>query len=135
MVTIDDKRMTKSKEDYLKVILELSESCKEIHSTNIAEKMNITKASVSRMLSELNDLGYVAKEKYSYVTLTQRGKEFAAQIQKRHDLLKIFLTEILGVDEKTAARDACNLEHSISSETAEKLNSKINNLIDCCKRK
>ena len=55
-----------------------------------------------------------------YITLTPTGMEIAQRIYGRHKLLSSFLRE-LGVDEKTAAAEACRIEHDLSEDTVEKI--------------
>lgn len=119
--------ITPSKEDYLKVILQLSVDG-VIHSTDIATALGISKASVSRMMKVLKDEGYITKEKYGTVTLTENGRKVAVYVRKRHDLLKLFLADVLGVEDTVAKKDACRMEHVISLETAEKLNQRLQKL-------
>lgn len=110
--------MTPSKENYLKVMLELSgETC--VRSIDIANALGVSKASVSNMMNVLRDEGYVAKEKYGDVSLTEKGKAVAADIKSRYETLTCFLHHALGVDAETAAKDACRMEHIISCETAD----------------
>lgn len=113
--------MTQSKKDYLKVLLSLSSTNEGIQSTDIAGGLKVTRASVSRMMTVFKESGYIFKEKYGKVSLTKKGRHIAEQIQKRHDLLKTFLTDVLGVDDNIADNDACNMEHTISYETTKKL--------------
>ncbi len=113
-------KITPSKEDYLKVMLELSDN-EGIRSTDIANALGVSKASVSCMMDVLKDEGYVTKEKYSTVTLTENGRNIAANVKRRYELLKRFLNDILGVEAATAAGDACRIEHLISSETTDKI--------------
>jgi DtxR family Mn-dependent transcriptional regulator len=55
------------------------------------------------------------------VFLTRKGKSTAKKIRLKHDALKFFFHQILGVDSSIAEMDACKIEHIISSETFEKL--------------
>ncbi len=119
--------MTPSKENYLKVMLGLS-SEEGIRSTDIASALGVTKASVSRMMNVLRNEGYVAKEKYGSVTLTESGRNAAANIKRRYELLKRFFHNVLGVETDIAAEDACRIEHLISSETADQIDRKLNEL-------
>ena len=50
--------------------------------------------------------------------LTDAGKAAAEKVFERHTVLTAFLVK-LGVDEKTAADDACKIEHVISDSTIE----------------
>ena len=116
--------MTPSKENYLKILLELSDG-EEVRSSDVAEALGITKASVSCMMKRLRDEGYITKEKYGAVTLTEKGLNEAANVKKRYNLLKSFLVRILGVDTATAAEDACRIEHIISPESLDKIDEQL----------
>ena len=120
-------QITPSKENYLKVMLRLS-SEDGIRSTDIANALGVSKASVSRMMEVLKDEGYVTKEKYGTVTLTEYGRNAAANIKRRYELLKRFLHDILGVEAAVAAEDACQLEHLISPETADQIDRQLEKL-------
>ena len=113
-------KITPSKENYLKVMLELS-SEEGIRSTDIASALGISKASVSSMMNVLREAGYVTKEKYGAVSLTENGRKAAVDIKRRYELLKKFLHDILGVEAAIAAEDACRMEHLISPETADQI--------------
>ncbi len=126
-------KMTPSKEDYLRTLLELSEQNDEIHSIEIATILCVSRASVSRMMTILKEERYIAMERYGAVALTESGREIALVIRRRRDILKEFLVKVLGVEEKTAACDACRMEHTISQETTEKLDKKMQRLTDCVK--
>lgn len=112
--------LTASNQDYLEAILELS-SENTIRSIDIAQKLGVSRASVNRAMGVLKELGYITQERYSYISLTEQGKQQAIAVKERHSALKLFLVEMLGVSEKTAEIDACKMEHSVSSETLEKL--------------
>jgi DtxR family Mn-dependent transcriptional regulator len=120
-------KITPSKENYLKVMLELS-SEEGIRSTDIASALGISKASVSSMMNVLREAGYVTKEKYGAVTLTENGRNMAADIKRRYELLKRFLHNVLGVEAAIAAEDACRLEHLISPETADQIDRQLEKL-------
>ena len=65
-------------------------------------------------------------DKDNLITLTDSGLEIAKKIFDRHTLLANLLIR-LGVSEKTAAEDACKLEHSISDESFEAIRRYIEN--------
>ena len=113
--------ITSSLEEYLKTIYILEETNKKIRVTDIATKMLITKPSVNRALKTLREKGYVNFEPYTDITLTDEGREVAQEISKKYDIVKIFLTEILGVSQKTAEIDSLKIKAVISEETEQKL--------------
>ena len=68
------------------------------------------------ILKKLRESGHITVSPEGYITLTPSGKEIAERIYERHTLLTSWL-EYLGVDSKTAADDACRIEHVISAES------------------
>ncbi|MBC2728427.1 metal-dependent transcriptional regulator [Desulfosporosinus sp.] len=117
--------LTSALEDYLEVILELGETEKEIRVTDVAEKLNIAKSTVTITLNKLKNLGLVTQESYGPIILTRMGEVYAVDVKKRHRVLRKFLVEILGVDYQTAEKDACLMEHVISPVTIKKMEESI----------
>ncbi len=101
---------------YLETIYILSKSGARVRAVDVGERMGFSKPSVSRALSILKKDGYVRVEEDGALTLTERGLAIAETMYTRHTVLTQMLTE-LGVDETTAARDACRIEHVISEKT------------------
>ncbi len=56
-----------------------------------------------------------------FIMLTQSGRQAAINIRDRHNTLKYFFSEVLGIDEDIAEEDACRMEHAISKETLKPL--------------
>ena len=109
-------KMQESPEDYLEAILVLSRELGNVRSIDVGEYMGYSKPSVSRAVSILKKGGYVLMDDNGHLTLTDTGLEIAQKIYERHTTLTDFLIR-LGVNEKTAAEDACKMEHDISDET------------------
>lgn len=106
-------RIQESGEMYLETILILSQRNGSVRSVDISEEMGYSKPSVSRAMGLLRNGGYILMEKDGSILLTGQGRALAEKIYERHQILTLAL-EALGVDEKTAAKDACKLEHVIS---------------------
>ena len=64
--------------------------------------------------------GVLAVDGEGNLTLLEPGLEIAQRIYSRHQLLTHFFVQ-LGVDEQTAAEDACKAEHILSEQTLEKI--------------
>lgn len=109
--------LQESGEMYLETILILSHSG-AVRSLDVANYMGFSKPSVSRAVSLLRQGGFIEVDKNGFITLTEAGSEVAESIYERHRLLTSFLMR-LGVDENTAAEDACKIEHDISAESFE----------------
>ena len=106
-------RIQESGEMYLETILRLSQKSGHVRAIDVGEEMGYSKPSVSRAMSLLKQGGYIVIDSDGAITLTDAGREIAEKIYARHTLLTNFLISI-GVDEETAAEDACKMEHSIS---------------------
>ena len=105
--------LQESGEMYLETILILSERGREVRSVDVSEYMKVSKPSVSRAIGLLKNGGYVCMDKNGYLTLTEEGSRVASHIYEKHTVLTRFLVS-LGVEEETAAEDACRMEHLIS---------------------
>ena len=114
-------KLTKSCEDYLETILILQEkSGGSVKSIDIATHLNVSKPAVTKATNELKDFGFINKDLYGEITLTEVGHNLAEKIYDKHKTIYSFLQK-LGVSEETAEEDCCKLEHAISEETLQKL--------------
>lgn len=107
--------LQESGEMYLETIYVLSKNG-VVRSLDVAEYMGFSKPSVSRAVGLLKQGGYLIMDRDGSLTLTEEGLGVEKKIYERHTLLSDFLVR-LGVDEKTAAEDACKIEHDISDES------------------
>ncbi len=106
----------KSAEDYLEAMLMLKEERGYIRSIDVAEKLGVTKPSVSYATKRLRENGYITTDQAGMIVLLEPGMEIAERIYERHKLLTALLTG-LGVSPETAREDACKIEHDLSEET------------------
>lgn len=131
---MDNKdRITPSLEDYLEAIYFLSIKNGSVRVTDVATALLISKPSVNKAIKSLKNKGYVEQEYYGLLNLTEKGTEIAKGVAKCHIILKDFLMYVLKIDEKTAEKEACSIEHIVSIDTVNKieaflLNYKENNI-------
>ena len=102
-----------SGEMYLETILRLSKTKSVVRAIDVGEEMGYSKPSVSRAVGLLKQGGYVTGNEDGHLSLTDAGRTLAEKIYERHTILTRLLVA-LGVDEETAAQDACKIEHVIS---------------------
>ena len=105
-----------SAEMYLETIYTLSLTKTHVRSVDVAEALNYSRPSVSRAVGLLKQGGYLITDKDGFLVLTDSGLAIAQNIHERHKVLSQLL-EAIGVDKKTAAEDACKIEHVISEAT------------------
>jgi len=112
---------SQSAEDYLERILELVQETGQARVVDIANSLNVRQASVTNMVKKLCELGYVDHEKYKRgLVLTNKGKEVALKIQRRHETLSSFFS-MLELDDETQKRDIEGIEHHLSRGTVRAL--------------
>ena len=109
-------KIQESAENYLETIHMLSKHKPYVRSIDIANELSFSKPSVSVAMKNLRENGYICVNENNEITLTESGRKIAETIYERHTLLSNWLVA-LGVDPKTAAEDACRMEHVISSES------------------
>lgn len=114
-----------SAEDYLESILMLQEKNGTVHSIDIAEELQFSKASVSIAMKKLRENGYISMDHSGKITLLEPGKDIATRIYDRHQTLTKFF-ESIGVDAETAQKDACKVEHDISEVTFDRIKELVN---------
>lgn len=112
-------RLSQSLEDYLEAILMISRQKRIVRVKDLAQQMQVKTASVIGALKKLSEKGLVDHEHYGYVALTADGESTATCVKAKHDILFHFLKNVLKVEEKTAEKDACSIEHYVSDETME----------------
>ncbi len=111
-------KIQESAENYLETILILGQKKGNVRSIDIAHELEFKKPSVSVAMKNLRQNGFIEVDDSGFITLTASGRQIAETMYERHLLFSRWLTE-LGVNEKTAAEDACKMEHVLSTESFE----------------
>lgn len=105
-----------SSQMYLETIYILSQKSDTVRKIDVSKHMGFSKPSVTRGISLLEKQELVTVDENGNIILTKEGKKEAQSIYERHTVLtEMFIN--LGVDEETAADDACRVEHYISDKT------------------
>jgi DtxR family Mn-dependent transcriptional regulator len=106
--------------DYLKAIWEVAGS--GVASTKeVAERLSIAPPSVTNMFVRLQEMGLAEYERYRGASLTERGREEALRLVRRHRLIETFLLEHLGYSWEEVHEEAERLEHAVSDGFTERL--------------
>lgn len=116
-------QITAAHEDYLEAILILENASQdgEVRSVDVANLIDVSKASVNKALTALREAGLVEQERYGRVTLTPTGRAYGERVWRRHQTLRRFLVEDLGVEPELANEEACHMEHVVTQGTIELL--------------
>jgi DtxR family Mn-dependent transcriptional regulator len=113
--------LSASLEDYLEAIFNLAGEYKVAHSKDIAELLGVSKSSVTGALQLLKSKKLVNYRPYDSVTLTRAGREAAAKVARKHDILKSFFINVLGIEAGIAQQAACKAEHTLGPEVTARL--------------
>lgn len=113
--------LSASLEDYLEAIYDLSGDETTARSKDIAQRLGVSRASVTGALRMLSAKGLVHYQPYGCITLTDSGRQLAARIARRHAILNQFFSDVLGVDPQLAHEAACRAEHSLCPEITPRL--------------
>ena len=109
-----------ARDDYLEAILMITQERGHCRSINIAETLDVTKPSVSVAVGKLVEEGLVVMDDEKMIRFTEKGRLLAELTLAKHNYFKQLLMNA-GIEEETAEREACAMEHGISEESFEKL--------------
>ena len=112
---------TPAVEDYLKAIWMLQQSETPVGTSRIADRLGLSAASVTSMIKRLAEQKMLHHEPYYGVRLTAAGELSALRVVRRHRVLELFLTEVLGYRWDCVHEEAERLEHAVSDELIERL--------------
>lgn len=113
---VREAHQTETTEDYVELIADLIEVQKEARAIDLAKRLGVSNPTVSKVLSRLQDDGFIESRPYRSIFLTEKGRALAKKCKERHQIVLDFLIR-LGVDPETAEFDAEGIEHHISEQT------------------
>ncbi len=112
-----EKKLSPSREEYLKAIYKLSERAQLVRSVDIAVYLGVSKPSVHNAVATLREQGLVIKPLGGEIQLTEEGRRQGEIITAKFRVIRQFLNSCCNVSEPTASVDACKMEHIISDES------------------
>ena len=121
MTEISGENLSSSLEDYLEIIFHLEQVNRVARAKDIADHMNVQRASVTGALRALAGRGMINYSPYSYITLTTAGRRVAEEVIRRHDILKDFFVTALQLEPGQAEANACRIEHAIDPGAIDRL--------------
>ncbi|MEZ4103851.1 MAG: metal-dependent transcriptional regulator [Candidatus Paceibacterota bacterium] len=113
--------ISSTKEDYLRAIYLLQESGKSTGVTKIADRLGLSKSSVSERIKELVKDELVIADPYTTVKLTEKGENLAMKLTYKHRLIEVFLSDVLKMSKNKIHAEAEKLEHACSDEMIKRL--------------
>lgn len=116
-------KLSASLEDYLEIIYNSIKYNETVKAVDIARELNVSRASVTEALNRLSDKGLINYGRYQTITITDMGMKIAEDVVNRHSSLSSFFEEVLGASLKESEENACRIEHIISAELLDRIES------------
>ena len=108
-------------EDYLEELFLLESTGRNVTVTDLAERLKITKGTVTATIQKLAELELVNHERYGTLHLTDAGRRKGMTVFRRHEGFRAFFHELLGLDRDHSSEMACSMEHYVDTVTEERL--------------
>lgn len=107
--------ITKTQEDYVRALyLRSEEQGDGVKLTDLVQDLGLNKSTVTQRMDDLVKKGWVSKERYGPVSLTQEGWKIAENLTYKHRIIETFLCDVLKMEEKDVHEEAHRLEHAVS---------------------
>jgi DtxR family transcriptional regulator, Mn-dependent transcriptional regulator len=124
-------KATVAEEEYLQIMFWLEEAGLPINGANIARAMQLSPPTVHEMIGRLEGDGYVERADDKSLTFTEKGRQEAEAISRRHRLIERFLTDVLGIPWDEVHEEAERLEHAMSPVLEERMLAAIGDAKTC----
>jgi len=121
MAVEKSNNLSSSLEDYLEAIFNLSGESNVVRSKDISKMLGVSKPSVTGALRVLKEKGLANYKPYDSITLTKTGRKVASEIVRKHNILKSFFVNVLGIETDIAHQAACKAEHTLGPEVITRL--------------
>ena len=122
---------TVAEEEYLQTMFWLQEAGLQINGANIARAMQLSPPTVHEMIGRLEGDGYIERADDKSLTFTDRGRDEAQAIVRRHRLIERFLTDVLGIPWDEVHEEAERIEHAMSPVLEERMFAAIGDAKTC----
>ena len=124
-------KATVAEEEYLQIMFWLEEAGLPINGANIARAMQLSPPTVHEMIGRLEGDGYVERADDKSLNFTDKGRQEAEAISRRHRLIERFLTDVLGIPWDEVHEEAERLEHAMSPVLEERMLAAIGDAKTC----
>jgi len=124
-------KLSASLEDYIEAIYNIVAEKQKARSKDIAACLNVSGASVTEALRSLSKKKLINYAPYEAITLTDKGRKTAEDVVRRHNALKQFFIDVLGIKHDIAEQGACRVEHTAPQEIIDQMIRFINFLETC----
>ena len=108
-------------EMYLRTVWELEEEGIPPLRARLVERLGLSAPAVSETVARLEHEGLMHVEADRKIILSERGRELAMSVMRKHRLAELLLTEVIGLEWEQVHNEACRWEHVISDAVENRL--------------
>ena len=117
----DEVRPSPTIEDYLGVIYTLARDGERVIGARLAESLDVSAPTITATLKRMERDGWIMIAADKVITLTEQGRTMAMSVIRRHMLTEWMLSRVLKLPFSELHREAHHIEHTLSSEVEERL--------------
>lgn len=114
-------KFSESSETYLKEIFRISQTAECVRCTDVADRLNVSAASVNRAVKLLSREKYLEHKAYGLIFLTDAGRKKAQELCLNQEIITKYLMKTLSLNRTTAFNEACKIEHVVSPSLIKKM--------------
>jgi DtxR family transcriptional regulator, Mn-dependent transcriptional regulator len=118
-------------EMYLRTVWELEEEGITPIRARLVERLGLSAPAVSETVARLEIDGLMRIGEDRTLELTERGRELALSVMRKHRLAELLLTDVIGMDWAEVHNEACRWEHVISDAAEERIAEVLGNPTAC----
>ncbi len=119
---------TPTKEDYMEAIWSLIQDKGYARTVDLANRLGVNSASVSKMIQRLDGDGLLVYERYRGMSLTGEGYELGQQLSTRHQTLERFFQH-LGMDKQAEIHETVEgIEHYVNSNVLRRIKALVSHI-------
>lgn len=111
--------LTAAMEDYLEMIYRMSSTNKRVRTVELSQMLHVKPSSVTKMITQLTNAGFVNSQKYGYTELTDKGNREGEYLLNRHRILNDFFCALNSTDNELEQVE--KTEHFFSKKSIEQL--------------
>lgn len=121
------KKITPTKEDYVRAVYSLHEQGIQVRIIDISRYLKLARSTVSERINDLERSRLVRTDRSGGIILTKQGHILAEKLTYKHRLIEVFLHDVLGISPDEVHDEAHKLEHAFSDEVIDHLSAFLGN--------
>lgn len=125
------RAFSESVEEYVEGIYRLQKEVDLVSTGEIATYMMVSAGSATSMIKKLAEMNLVEHNPYHGIRLTDFGEKVAKQLTRSHRILERYLVDELGLPWDDVHELACKLEHYLSEDVIDRMDSKLGHPTTC----